>query len=177
MVKELEDAPRDEVVVLLDGADATTFDVAVRAAGSILLAHVRRKRRSVLVVNSAAREEQAIGSEAADWPRALEVLAAAEPTARTPAFALLEAAGQRGRSVARARRRDVAGRRAARRPARAACAVAARRVARLRRATTRRRNRDCCVCRRPGIPFAVVRPGDDLATVLSADATRAVANA
>ena len=101
MVKELEDAPRDEIAVLLDGDAAvvageppeTTFDVAVRAAGSILLAHVRRKRRCVLVLNSAAREEQPVGSEAGDWPRALELLAAAEPTGRTPAFALLEAAG------------------------------------------------------------------------------------
>ena len=101
MVKELEDAPRDEIAVLLDGDAAvvtgeppeTTFDVAVRAAGSILLAHVRRKRRCVLVLNSAAREEQPVASESGGWPRALELLAAAEPTGRTPAFALLESAG------------------------------------------------------------------------------------
>jgi uncharacterized protein (DUF58 family) len=99
MVKELEDAPRDEVVVLLDadaGAVAGTppessFDVAVRAAGSILRAEVRRGRRCVLVVASAVRETQAVGSEGPDWRRALEVLAGCEPTGRTPAFALLEA--------------------------------------------------------------------------------------
>lgn len=88
MVKELEDAPRDEVCVLLDGVPER-FDVAVRAAGSILQAHVCRARRCVLVVNSATREVQA----ASDWRRTLEVLAAAEPTATTPAFALLEGAG------------------------------------------------------------------------------------
>jgi len=108
MVKELEDAPRDEVVVLLDGEAAavvgeppeSTFDVAVRAAGSILHAHVRRARPCVLVVNSAAREVQRVASEAGEWPRALEVLAAAEPTAATPAFVLLEApAGVAGRSL------------------------------------------------------------------------------
>lgn len=101
MVKELEDAPRDEIAVLLDGdAQAvvgeppeSTFDVAVRTAGSILLAQVQRGRRCVLVVNSAARETQAIGSAGSEWRRALEVLAAAEPTARTPAFALLDAGG------------------------------------------------------------------------------------
>ena len=101
MVKELEDAPRDEVAVLLDG-DASavvgsppdsTFDVAVRAAGSILHAHVRHGRRCVLVVNSAAREVQSVATEAGDWRRALEVLAAAEPDARIPAFALLRAEG------------------------------------------------------------------------------------
>jgi len=98
MVKELEDAPRDETVVLLDGDAAavvgtqpdSTFDVAVRAAGSLLFAQVRGGRRCVLVVNSAAREVQRVTSEAGDWQRALEVLAAAEPTAATPAFALLE---------------------------------------------------------------------------------------
>ena len=101
MVKELEDAPRDEVAVLLDG-DASavvgappesTFDVAVRAAGSILHAHVRRGRRCVLVLNSAARDVQPVSSETGDWRRALEVLAAAEPNARIPAFALLQAEG------------------------------------------------------------------------------------
>jgi uncharacterized protein (DUF58 family) len=176
MVKEIEDAPRDEVVVLLDGADATTFDVAVRAAGSILLAHMRRKRRSVLVVNSAAREEQAIGSEAADWPRALEVLAAAEPTARTPAFALLESAGS---AVARSLELVVV-----------TSQVDAPLVDRLvQRALSRRGVSLVYVEATPvpqpgllrlqaaGIPVAVVRPGDDLATVLSADATRAAANA
>jgi hypothetical protein len=67
--------------------------VAVRAAGSILRAQVRRGRRSVLIVNSAARVTRSIGSAGADWRRALELLAGCEPTARTPAFALLDAPG------------------------------------------------------------------------------------
>jgi uncharacterized protein (DUF58 family) len=96
MVKELEDAPRDEVAVLLDGDETAvvgdSFDVAVRAAGSILQAHHRRGRRCALVVNSAARETQAIATDA-NWRRALELLAGAEPTAHTPAFALLQADG------------------------------------------------------------------------------------
>jgi uncharacterized protein (DUF58 family) len=96
MVKELEDAPRDEVAVLLDGDETAvtgeTFDVAVRAAGSILQAHRRRGRRCALVVNSAARETQEIATDA-NWRRALEILAGAEPTARTPAYALLQADG------------------------------------------------------------------------------------
>ena len=94
MVKELEDAPRDEVAVLLDGYGAAgeSFETAVRAAGSILQAHLRRGRRCALVVNSAARESQAVASEN-DWRKALEVLAGTMPSAPTRAFALLQADG------------------------------------------------------------------------------------
>jgi uncharacterized protein (DUF58 family) len=96
MVKERDDAPSDEVAVLLDGdelgAADESFDLAVRAAGSILQAHVRRGRRCSLVVNSATREVQSVASEG-EWHRALEVLAGAEPTARTRAFALLQLDG------------------------------------------------------------------------------------
>jgi uncharacterized protein (DUF58 family) len=93
MVKELEDAPRDEIAVLLD-ADAravagASFDVQVRAAGSILEAHVRRGRRAVLAVNDSERVVQHVRSPAADWRRALELLAAVEPTGRTPLASLL----------------------------------------------------------------------------------------
>ena len=108
MVKELEDAPRDEIAVLLDG-DASavvgtppdsTFDAAVRAAGSLLQAHVRRGRRAVLVVNAAARVTQQIASAGAEWHRALELLAAAEPTAHASVCSLLDAeAGAVARSL------------------------------------------------------------------------------
>jgi len=98
MVKELEDSPRDEVAVLLDGDPAavagsppdSSFDVAVRAAGSILLAQVRRGRRCVLLLNTAGRELQTVSSDGPEWQRALELLAAAEPDARAPAAALLQ---------------------------------------------------------------------------------------
>ena len=97
MVKDLEDAPRDEVAVLLDASEGSvggtppdsSFDVQVRAAGSILRTHVRRGRRAVLVVNGAERAAQAVHGEDADWRRALELLAAVEPNGRTPPSALL----------------------------------------------------------------------------------------
>jgi uncharacterized protein (DUF58 family) len=89
MVKELEDAPRDEVVVLLDATVEETFDVCVRAAGSILRTHVRRGRRCSLVVNSAARPVQPVSSPG-DWHRAYELLAAVEPDGRLPLHALLQ---------------------------------------------------------------------------------------
>jgi uncharacterized protein (DUF58 family) len=93
MVKELEDAPRDEIAVLLD-ADARavvgeSFDVQVRAAGSILEAYVRHGRRAVLVIASDRRQMQQVHSPAGDWRRALELLAAVEPTGRSPASGLL----------------------------------------------------------------------------------------
>ncbi len=100
MVKELEDSPRDEVAVLLDGDPAavagaspdSSFDVAVRVAGSILLSQVQRGRRCVLVLNTAGREMQAVSSDGPEWQRALELLAAAEPDARGPAATLLRSA-------------------------------------------------------------------------------------
>jgi hypothetical protein len=104
MVKELEDAPRDEVAVLLDG-DARavvgeSFDVQVRAAGSILDAYVRRGRRAVLVVNAATSEARAVHTPVADWRRALDVLAAAEPSADASLARLLaDAAGPATRAL------------------------------------------------------------------------------
>jgi uncharacterized protein (DUF58 family) len=93
MVKELEDSPRDEVAVVLD-ADARavvgdSFDVEVRAAGSLVDAYLRRGRRAVLVINSERREVQHVHSAAADWRRALELLAAVEPTGELPLSRLL----------------------------------------------------------------------------------------
>lgn len=93
MVKELEDAPRDEIAVLLD-ADASvvvgeSFDVQVRVAGSILESYVRRGRRAVLVVNSEQSDVQQVHAPAADWRRALELLAAVEPNGRSSVARLL----------------------------------------------------------------------------------------
>lgn len=93
MVKELEDAPRDEIAVLLDAyakaAVGDTFDVQVRAAGSILDAYVRRGRRAMLEISSDRQDVQQVHAPAADWRRALELLAAAEPRSNVPASRLL----------------------------------------------------------------------------------------
>jgi uncharacterized protein (DUF58 family) len=93
MVKELEDAPRDEIGVVLD-ADARTpagpgFEMQVRAAGSILDAHVHHGRRAVLVLNSGTDEKRPVRSDAGDRRRALELLATVEPASRIPLAALL----------------------------------------------------------------------------------------
>ena len=97
MVKELEDEPRDEVAVLLDAAAGvsageppdSSFDMQVRAAGSILRAHARRGRRVALVINSAGREMLSLRGPDSDWKSAMEVLAAAEPNGVTPASSFL----------------------------------------------------------------------------------------
>jgi uncharacterized protein (DUF58 family) len=103
MVKELEDSPRDEVAILLDGdasaAVGESFDVQVRAAGSLLLAQARRGRRAFLLVNGARRTDQRVHSYETDWRQAYDLLAAAEADSQTPAAALL---GDEGSSVARA---------------------------------------------------------------------------
>jgi uncharacterized protein (DUF58 family) len=163
MVKELEDAPRDEVVVLLDGTDPSTFDLAVRAGGSILRTHVRRKRRCALVINSSGRPVQQVTSPG-DWHRALELLAAAEPDGKTPLYALLQSeAGVAARSlelVVVTSRVDAA------------------LVDRLvQRALSRRgtslvhvggaKEPQLLRLQSAGIPVAVVRPGDDLVDALA----------
>jgi uncharacterized protein (DUF58 family) len=86
MVKELEDSPRDSVAVVLDcdpgGAAGvppdSSFDAAVRAAGSVLRHHVARARKSTLVTTGRDAVVQPAAAEG-DFGAALGVLAAAEP--------------------------------------------------------------------------------------------------
>jgi len=175
MVKELEDAPRDEVAILLDaqagGATGASFDVLVRVAGSVLLAHANRNRRAVLLVNGATQEiSRASGED--DWRRALEVLAAAEPDGHRPVELLL---ADEANLVARALELAVV-----------TSTVGAKLVERLiQRSLARRhvslvyvdavsfngggRARETGLLRlqAAGIPVAVVRQGDDLASALS----------
>ena len=96
MVKDFDDAARDEVAVLLDAqapvagaAPDSSFEAQVRAAGSILQAHVHAGRRSVLVVNGARREAQEVQTHGGEWRRALELLASVEPGGTEPLAALL----------------------------------------------------------------------------------------
>jgi uncharacterized protein (DUF58 family) len=186
MVKELEDAPRDEIAVLLD-ADASavvgeSFDMQVRAAGSILESYVRRGRRAVLVVNSERRDVQQVHSPAADWRRALELLAAAEPTGRGSLGRLL---AEHDGPAARALELAVV-------TARLEAGLVDRLV---QRALSRRKVSPVYVDpasfngtpRRPeplllrlggaGIPVALVRAGDDLAHALEGSALAEAARA
>jgi len=186
MVKELEDSPRDEIAVLLD-ADAKavvgeSFHVQVRAAGSILDAYVRRGRRGVLVINSERREVQHVHSPAADWRRALELLAAVEATGDTSVARLL---AEEDGPAARALELVVV-------TARLEPALVDRLI---QRALSRRKVSIAFVdpasfngaALRPepallrlqaaGIPVAVIRAGDDLAACLSGEPSTASAHA
>jgi uncharacterized protein (DUF58 family) len=94
MVKELEDMPHDEVAVLLD-ADrravvGESFDVQVRAVGSILRANALRGRRALLNITSSPPESCQVGSIDGEWRTALELLAAAEPSGNDPLARFLE---------------------------------------------------------------------------------------
>jgi uncharacterized protein (DUF58 family) len=91
MVKELEDAPHDEVAVLLDanagavvGAPPeSSFDAQVRAAGSILRVHALRGRRALLTVTTSPPESVRVASFDGEWQLARELLATVEPTGQT----------------------------------------------------------------------------------------------
>jgi uncharacterized protein (DUF58 family) len=175
MVKELEDAPRDEIAVLLDADPAAvvgeSFEMQVRAAGSILDAYVRRGRRAVLVVNSRQREVQQVHSPAADWRRGLEILAAVEPTASGPLTRLLaEEDGPAVRAlelaVVTARMEPALVDRLVQR------ALSRRRVSLVYvdpasfNGASRRREPALLRLHAAGVPVAVLRAGDDLAACL-----------
>ncbi len=187
MVKELEDTPRDAVVVLLDcdpaGASGrppnSSFDAAVRAAGSVLKVYAGRGRRAAVVTTSSSGMVVQVSSLAEDFRSVLEVLATVEPDARStlarwlaneqtgtaqagelvvvtaslePAAvdALIAAAGRRLLSIVWIDAPSYAGR-----PTRTPSGAL--RLSGL------------------GIPVAVVRRGDDLATALDAPRVEAVA--
>jgi uncharacterized protein (DUF58 family) len=186
MVKELEDAPRDEIAVLLD-ADAQSvvgesFDVQVRAAGSILETYVRRGQRGVLVIDSARREVQHVHSPASDWRRALELLAAVEPDGTTPPQNLL---AEDDGPIARALKLVVV---TARIPSALVDRLVERAVARRSVSLVfvdptsfngRRRRPETGLLRldAAGVPVTVIRAGDDLGARLQGELQPEVAHA
>jgi uncharacterized protein (DUF58 family) len=92
MVKELEDNPRDSAVVVLDcdpgGAAGeppeASFDAAARAAGSLVRAYARRGRTAVLVTTGQEASTVRVSGAGPELQAALGALAAAEPDARLP---------------------------------------------------------------------------------------------
>lgn len=89
MVKELDDAPRDELVVVIDQdpdgvagpLGASSFDAAVRATGALALAHASWNRRVVIVGSSASFGAVPVSSGGHDWDLALDALAGVVPVA------------------------------------------------------------------------------------------------
>ena len=104
MVRELEDAPRDSVAIVLD-VDATTvtgvpgrssLDDAVRAAAGLVRAHAGRSRRALLVVASPTPGIHRVQSLGRDWDAALDALAAVEPAEGAPLRELTSPRGALG---------------------------------------------------------------------------------
>lgn len=88
MVRELEDAPREGIAVVLDvdaGSVAgrpgdSSLDDAVRAAAGIVRAHTLRSRRVLLVIGAPEPVLLRIRGMGQDWELALDALAAAAPS-------------------------------------------------------------------------------------------------
>ena len=188
MVKELEDTPRDTVVVLLDSDPAgacgdppdSSFDDAVRAAGSIVKVYAGRGRKTSLLTTGTEGGTQ-VSSLPDDFGAVLGVLAAAEANARSrlPRWLAHEQArtAQAGELVVVTANLDPVA-------VDALIAVASRRllsvvwidapsyVGRPTRAAPGPLRLSSL-----GIPVAVVRCGDDLAAALDAPRVEAIARA
>ena len=184
MVKELEDSPREDVAVILDawrGCPRPVFDMAVRAAGSILQAHATRGRPATFVSTGRERAVVPVRSAADDLGGAVTALAAAEPDAL---YGLARFLGSDHPAVAGGG--EVLVVTATREPAAfaAVLALAGRRVVSVvwvdaASFAARPTRAEAGVLRLAahGIPAAVVRRGDDLADELSAPRLRAVRRA
>jgi uncharacterized protein (DUF58 family) len=87
MVKELDDAPREDLALVLDQdaagvagpPGATSFDAAVRAVGALALAHLRRNRRIALLGTAPGFAPVLADSTGHEWDVVLDALAGVEP--------------------------------------------------------------------------------------------------
>ena len=103
MAKDLRDAPRDDVVVLLQCESATvagprgdsSFDAQVRAAGGLVRTLVGRGRAAALVLGTRKTEVVRVTSLDSDWDAALAALAVVEPDGELPLDQLLQDAAVR----------------------------------------------------------------------------------
>jgi len=187
MVKELEESPRDSVVVLLDcdpaGAAGTppdsSFDATVRAAGSVLRAYVLRGRNATLMTTGSTRAVVPIRSGESGFDSALGALAAAEADAR---YGLARSLSFDHAPIARAGELVVVTSTLEPGAVATLLEIATRRLVSVvwidAPSWTSRPTRAYPGALRlsaSGIPLAVVRRGDDLAAVLGAQRIEAVA--
>lgn len=104
MVRELEDAPRDSVAIVLDIDAAThvgapgvsSLDDAVRAAGGLVRAYAARSRRALLVIGTPAPDLHRVRSLGREWEAALDALAAVQATPGAPLGSLVAPRGPVG---------------------------------------------------------------------------------
>ena len=176
MVKELEDTSHDGVVVVLDCDPAgdvgtspnSSFDAAVRIAGSILQAHAARGRAATLLSTGRGAFAIPVRSAHAELGGALTALAAALPDAPCSLARALGGTSGGGELTVVTATRDPAAFAsvlsvAARRGVSVVWVDAASFVSRPTRAEP-----GVMRLAAHGVPTAVVRRGDDLASVLSA---------
>ncbi len=182
MVRELQDVPDDEAVVLLDldarglagPPGASSLDEAVRIAAGLVRTSAARGRRGVLVLAGRVPSRIAVGSLGRDWEDALAALAEAEAT---PDACAVDVLRNGGRALGPA----------------ALTVVTARGAEPFAEALEGRGGASLVVVDAPtyagappsppapallrlaahGLPIAVVRRGDDLSAVLSARMTAA----
>ena len=104
MVRELEDAPRDGVAVVLDVERSvvagqpgdSSLDDAVRAAAGLVRAHAARGREVLLVVATVVPDAHRVRMLGPEWERALDVLAAVEAAEGSPLPSLVGPRGPLG---------------------------------------------------------------------------------
>ena len=104
MVRELEDAPRDSIAVVLDVERSSvagppgdsSLDDAVRAAAGLVRAHATRSREALLVICTPAPETHRVRSLGAEWQHTLDALAAVEGVDGTPLRSLITTRGLLG---------------------------------------------------------------------------------
>jgi uncharacterized protein (DUF58 family) len=104
MVRELEDAPRESVAVVLDVERATvtgppgasSLDDAVRAAAGLVRAHATRSLGVMLVVGTPAPDVHRVRIPGHEWERALDALAAVEGVDGAPLRSLVAPRGVLG---------------------------------------------------------------------------------
>jgi uncharacterized protein (DUF58 family) len=104
MVRELEDAPRENIAVVLDVERATvtgapgdsSLDDAVRAAAGLARAHATRSRGAMLVIGTPAPSIHRVRIPGHDWERALDALAGVDGVDGCPLRSLVAPRGVLG---------------------------------------------------------------------------------
>ena len=104
MVRELEDAPRDSVGVLLDvearavagPPGDSSLDEAVRAAAGLVRAHALRSQRTLLVIAAPEPDVHRVRGLGRDWEAALDALAGVEGRPGAPLRELVAPRGPLG---------------------------------------------------------------------------------
>jgi uncharacterized protein (DUF58 family) len=172
IVREMEEPPRDEVVVVLDLDEsgvvgppgASSLDEAVRAAAALVRATVAGRRRCGLLLAGSHPQRHSVTSLGGDWEDALDALTAATEVADACTAAVLDRTWDGGVVLVSARPLDLLAESLLRRGAVGVVAIDAATYAGAERSAP-----DPALLRlaAAGVAVAELRRGDDLAAALS----------